>query len=265
MRRITYRYQRPTSTLLCLVLALAMAGACGTSSTDDQLSLDARINGVSTDDGNRTDPIMLVPEDPVLLELEIDNAGSEPVNVRHIRLEGQVLELRFAHANTAVDFSVDPGETRDFAVQIDFFDLGEQVTGQLDTVLSLHDEDREQLVARQFFSEVDGNTASSLGASMLMLTLFAAGSLIVNLLGVARGRLPQNRWYRGLRFGFTGFTVALLVMLLLPFVGLWLPPLGVWLPALGFGALGAFVLGYFSPGPDDTDDDDLDRELARVA
>lgn len=264
MRRTTSRYRLPIGTFLCL-LALAFLSGCGSSSGDDRVLLEASINGISTDDGKRTDPITLVPEDPVLVELKVENPGSEPVNVRHIRLEGQVLEMRFAHANTAVDFTVGSGETRDFEIEVDFFDLGEQVTGQLDTVLSLHDTDREQLVAEQFFSEVEGNTTSSLGVSLLMLAAFAAGSLIINLLGVARGRLPQNRWYRGIRFGFTGLTVALLVMLVLPFVGLWLPPLGVWLPVLGFGTLGAFVLGYFSPGPDDIDEDELDRELSRVA
>ena len=264
MRRIQHRHHRLVGASLCLA-ALALVSACSPSSTDDQLSLDASINGVNTNEGNRTDPIMLAPDEPVLLELQIENIGPAPVNVRHIRLEGEVLEMRFAHANTAVDFSVDPGQTREFDVEIDFFDLGEQVTGQLDTVLSLHDDERKQLVSRQFFSEVDGNATSSLGASLLMLAIFAAGSLIVNLLGVARGRLPQNRWYRGMRFGFTGLTVALLVMLLLPFVGLWLPPLGVWLPVLGLGTLGAFVLGYFSPGPDDIDDEAaMDREMARV-
>lgn len=249
--------------LLGAVALLLLAG-CG-GSVDEALSLEAKINGVNIDGGTRSDPIMLVPEEPVLLELVAENDTADTIVVRHIRLEGQVLEMRFAHANTAVDFSVEPGATRDFAVQIDFFDLGEQVTGQLDAVLSLHDDDRDMLAARQFFVDVDGSSTSSLGATLIMLALFAGVSLLVNLLGVTRGTLPANRWYRGLRFAFTGFSAALLIMLLLAFVGLWLAPLGVWLPAIVIGTLGAFALGYVSPGPDDEEDDIDDLAASRAA
>ena len=238
-----------------LLGAVALAG-CSTSS-DGSLNLDASINGVALEDGDRGDPIELVPEEPVLVEMTVDNTTSSPVDVRHVRLEGEILEMRFAHANTAVDFTVEPNSSRDFAIEIDFFDLGEQVTGDIDAVLSLHDDDRTALAAEQFFANVDGNAASSLGATTLMVGLFAALSLLANLAGVARRNLPVNRLYRGLRFAFTGFAVALFVLLILPFVGHWLPPAGVWIPVMIIATLGAYFLGYSSPGPDHDADEDL--------
>lgn len=257
---------RPRGRIGILFAALVLVVLTGCSSQGDTpLELTASLNGENVSDGDRSSPLDLSPDEPVRVELTVANPTDDAVRVRHVRFEGEVLEMRFAHANTAVDFTVEPGATRDFAFDVDFFDLGEQVTGHVDAQLSIHDDERETLASEQLFVSVDGSARSSFGVTVLMVALFAAVSFAVNLLGVARGTLPANRWYRGVRFAFTGGTAALLVLMLLAFTGIWLAPMGVWIPVLVGGAVAAFLLGYVSPSPDELLDLTEDPALAKVA
>lgn len=255
--------------LLALFFAVAaFAAACGGGDNTNTLQFDATLNGVPLDDGDRSSPIDFDPDDPVLVELDITNLTGVDQTVRHLRLEGEILGFRFAHANTQTNFTVPADGTRRFGAEIDFFDLGQQVNGHLDARLSLFDEDRESLGSQRFFIDVDGSLNSALGLSFLMVLAFAALAIVTNLWGVLRGALPANRFNRGLRFAAAGAAATIAIFLLLPLVGLWVPAGAVWVPILVIATLAAFALGYVSPTPDaelDTDEDIDVRVGAKAA
>ena len=249
--------------LLALFLAVAaIAAACGGGDNTDTLQFDATLNGISLDDGDRSSPIDFNPDEPALVELDITNQTGTDQTVRHLRLEGEILGFRFAHANTQTNFTVPANGNRRFGAEIDFFDLGQQVNGHLDARLSLFDEERERIGSERFFIDVDGSINSALGLSFLMVVAFAALAIVTNWWGVLRGALPANRFNRGLRFAAAAAAAVVAIFLLLPLVGLWVPAGAVWVPILAIATLAAFALGYVSPTPDDElDDDDESLDL----
>ena len=235
-------------TISALIVSALLITACSNETNTDQLVVDASI--ASTTLTSSGDAVLLDQDQPVVLDMSVSNPGSEAVRVRYVRVVGGVMTLRVAHTNTAVDFTVAPGATRDLALELDFFDLGEQASGLVDAELILLDSDRSTLASQPFTAEVGGTMMSSLGLSTIMVAAFALASVVVGLVGVTRRTLPGNRLWRGLQLGVTGLACGLAVMLALPSSGLWLPPAGVWAPVLLISAAAGFGLGWISPGPD---------------
>ena len=75
-------------------------------------------------------------------------------------------------------------------------------------------------------------------------------------ISIGRRRLPPSRFRRGVRLGITGAGVGVTFTLLLSQLLLVSPKGGVWIPLLLVPTLGAFVLGYLSPGPLALEDED---------
>lgn len=237
-----------------------VVSACGAGGSPE-LTLNGEINGEPLSGANRTSPLTIDPELPVVVEVTIDNPTSTDAEVRHLRLEGEVLGMRFAHANTQVDFAVPANGSRTYAAEIDFFDLSEQIKGHTSARLGAYDDDRELLASDDFFIDVDGDWTSTLAITFFQVLAFAALSLAANWLGLLRHRLPANRFVRGLRFAATGLSAAVAILLIASLIGLWLPPGAVWIPVLIIATLGSFLLGYVSPGPAYLDDDEEEFAL----
>jgi len=246
--------------LTAVILAAMLLGAACSADPETELALTGSLNGEALDQATRTSPLDINPEVPVVVEVTIDNPTADDAQVRHLRLEGQVLGMRFAHANTQVDFTVPANDSRTYAAEIDFFDLSEQINGQASARLGAYDDNRELLASDSFFVDVAGDWTSTLAITFFQVLAFAVVSLAANWLGLIRQRLPANRFVRGLRFAATGLAAATALLLLASLVGLWLPPGAVWVPVLIVATLASFALGYVSPGPAYLDEDD--EELA---
>jgi len=247
-------------TLLALVALGGLTAGCS-GSQDTDLTITGTINGEEIGEAGRTNPVKIDPELPVRVDVTVSNPTGTDAEVRHLRLEGEVLGMRFAHANTQVDFTVPANGSRSYAADIDFFDLAEQVTGQAASSLGVYDEERQLLAEEDFFIDVDGSWTSTLGITFFQVLIFAVASLAMNWLGLIRHRLPANRFVRGLRFAATGLATGVAVVLLLSLVGLWLPGAAVWIPLLIIATVGGFALGYVSPGPAYLDDEEEDELL----
>lgn len=252
--------RRILRTLFLLIAVGAVAGCAAAPETD--LSIEGTINGQEISEARRTDPIEIDPAVPVRIDVTVTNPTSAEATVRHLRLEGAVLGMRFAHANTQVDFTVPPNGSRTYAADIDFFDLAEQINGQSAARLGAYDADRELLAEEEFFIDVDGEWTSTLAITFFQVLAFAAISLGLNWFGLLRHRLPANRFIRGLRFAATGLSAAVALLLLVSLIGLWLPGAAVWVPVLAIATAASFALGYVSPGPAHLDEEENEAILA---
>ncbi len=78
------------------------------------------------------------------------------------------------------------------------------------------------------------------------------------------GRLPLNRWRRGLRLLTPGIGLGLVLVFTLSVARVWVPTTERWITVAAAFAVGFFILGYLTPTPaeDDEDDDEdiLDEE-----
>ena len=78
---------------------------------------------------------------------------------------------------------------------------------------------------------------------------------VYSLSEVARHKDSQNRWRRGLRMLTPGIGIGLVLAFTASVARWWVPSTHVWLLTAGITAATFFVLGYFSPTPDEDDDD----------
>ena len=97
------------------------------------------------------------------------------------------------------------------------------------------------------------------GLALLVLTILAFADV---LLAIARHRMSPNRWRRGLRFLTPGIGLGLVLVFTLSALAVWVPSPGTWLVTVVVSAAVFFVLGYLSPTPratEEEDDEDLDE------
>ena len=93
----------------------------------------------------------------------------------------------------------------------------------------------------------------------MVLTILA---IVDVLLAMARHRMPPNRWRRGLRLLVPGIGLGLVLVFTLSALAVWVPSPGTWLVTVVIFAAVFFVIGYLSPTPratEDEDDEDLDE------
>jgi hypothetical protein len=246
------------------LVATVLLSACGRSD-DSVIEIDATIDGIDLDVADAGNPLPLSIEESEL-NLTMVNTSDTPQAVRYLRLEGDMLGLTFLTYTTRVAVELEPGETREVAVPLDFFDIDSQAHGFLRARLALYapGTERQLLATDDFAVDVRGSITSTMALFAFLLFAATAASIYLNVTGLARGTLPTNRFRRALRFAVSGlgvgmlFTVAFSVLRIFP-----LPP-AVWWPLLIVPAAVGFGLGYVAPGAgDDIDDDELDelREL----
>lgn len=244
------------------VLAAAPAGA------DDVLELDASIDGRSVEGAGSSDPIILDPNEDIIVELVVDNPTSSDIVVARVRLEGQAMGLTFLVYDTGTSFRIGAGATRTVELPLDFFDLEDAATGYLSSSLKLYDVDREQLAGVDFVVDVKGKATSTLGLFALFALIFTLIALGVLLYAVFRGRLSANRALRGAQFVLVGIGTGLCLALGLAVLRIVAVPATASVALIVLPTLGAFVLGYVMPGAlgrwvDDEDhDDELDAAMA---
>jgi chromate transport protein ChrA len=90
------------------------------------------------------------------------------------------------------------------------------------------------------------------------VAVVAVVSLTTALLALFGGRLPDNRWLRGMRFLVPGLATGLVLVFTLSATRVFVPQPGRWLPIVTVCAVAAFAFGYVTPSPDDVVEDQDD-------
>jgi hypothetical protein len=251
--------------LTAIIIGFALVlSACGADDPDAVLDVDAAIDGVPIADSGPGDPQRLDPAVESVLSMTITNVSDADVEVGHVRLEGEMLGLTFLTYDTRVPLGLAPGETRELAVPLDFFDLESQAGGYLRSWVRLYadDADRTRLSSDEFVLDVRGDTLSTMSIFAILLALVTGLSMAHNLWALRRGTLPPNRFIRGMRLAVTGLGLGLLLSVAFSVLRIFPLPTSGWIPLTLLPAAIGFAVGYLLPGfvDDDVEDDDDDAE-----
>ncbi len=247
--------------LACVALTslLSPAPAPAAAAATGGARLSAEIDDVSISGSTEARPIRLAPRRPVALSVEVTNSTSKPLDIRIVRLEGKVVGLTFFAYDTAVGLKVAPGETGSRRFMLDLAGLDGQATGLIPGAVKLLDADRRVVAEEGGVVDVRGSLRSVYGVFGVGVAFLTVLSFLGALVGLARHRLPPNRWRRALRFLTPGLGLGLLLNFTLSATRVFVPTPGRWLTIVVVSAAVLFGLGYLTPAPDtdeDTDDDD---------
>ena len=189
----------------------------------------------------------------------MENRSSSPVSARYVRLEGGVLGLKFYVFTTTADLQAAPGADDARTFTIDLLDLGTQASGLLPSRLVLLDAAGGEVAAEPLLVDVRGSASSvyaGFGLAVGGITVLLVAGALWRL---ARGRLPRNRWRRGLVLAAPGLGIGFTLTFTLSALRWAAPSGGVWTTFLMLGAAAGFVAGYLSPTPGGVDEpDELD-------
>jgi hypothetical protein len=239
-----------TSMLLAPIPALA-SGAAG---------LNATINRTNLARATEARPVQIIPGKPITIALVVRNGTTSPISVGSVNFEGRVAGLTFFSFDTLVRFDVPAGQSKSLAYILDTTSLKGQTTGLVPCSLSLSTASGQLIASQALVSYIKGSIISVYGLFGLGILVLTVLGFIEALLALAHGRLPLNRWRRGIRFLIPGFGVGAILVFSLSAFGEWLPSNGHWFVILAvFGAAG-FVIGYLTPTPPVPGEEDEDEE-----
>jgi len=245
---------------LWLLLGLTAVG-CAQGGGGEDIEFEAVLNGTELSDSSGGDPITIDGNEPAELELTMTNVSEEPVTVRYVRFEGEVLNMIFLTYDTAVSIDIAPGDTESVPpVLLDFYDLGGQANGYLRGHVSLYDGDREQLGSEQVFLDAGGDGFSTLSLFNLLLLLATVAGAAWNLLRLSQRRLPPNRMVRAMRFLVIGIGAGLTIAVAFSTLRIWPLSGTMWVLITAVAAVIGYAVGFVLPGADDELVDILDEQ-----
>lgn len=250
-------------TAVAVLTALFVAVFVGAASAvAQQLGIDmsATVNGQDVGAASSDDPLRLEPGQSVEVVLELANHSGEVVDVRRVELAGRVLGLAFFNYSTAVQLSVPAGATDTLRYRLDLYGLGGQATGLVCGELTVVDAEGDTIASIPTVTDVRGSLISVYGLFGMALLVLTALALLDAALALAKHRLSVNRWQRGFRLLAPGVGIGLVVAFSASVARLWVPNTGLWLVMAGMTAAVFFALGYFSPTPDNGEDDEFDED-----
>ncbi len=234
---------------MALAVAIAMLFAPASALANGTVGLNAIINGTNLAGATEAHPVVIVPGRPLSVALVMPNKTSTAVSVGSVNLEGRVAGLTFFSFDTLVRFDVPAGQSKSLAYVLDTVSLKGQATGLVPSSLALSTPSGHLIVSEPFVSNIKGSIVSVYGLFGLGILILTVLGFIEALLALAHGRLPVNRWRRGIRFLIPGLGVGAILVFSLSAFGEWLPSNGHWFAILAiFGAAG-FVIGYLTPTP----------------
>jgi len=239
---------------------LAPAWAVAESGQPSDVSFAAALDGQRLDLSSSGDPIILDPDRVSTLALLIRNNTNQPLTVRQVQIRGKAFGLTLLAYDVTINAKIGAGESTKVDVPVEFVDLGQQADGLLPATIRLIDPDRNQLASRDFTVDVRGSATSLMAVFTLVVAIATGASIVAIWIAVGRRRLPRNRWRRGLRFALVGAGVGVTLTLFLALLLLVTPTGSVWIPLLLVPTAGAFLLGWFSPGPLGDDQDESEVE-----
>ena len=196
-------------------LALSIPGAAaGASSTNQLKVIDAHVGNRSLMSGTSDNPVVIDPNARVVLSMTVRNDGPYVVLVRYLRLSGSLIGIRFANFQGSANVAVVPGATQTVSVRGDFFDVDKVANGYVNGSMQLVDEQRQTLATQSFDANITGSWISTEGLLLAQVLLFALISLIDIGFGLARRRLPRNRFVRGILFALAAASTVMTLVIL---------------------------------------------------
>jgi hypothetical protein len=220
--------------------------------------MTAKVNGEDVSGASASQPLRLNPGEAVTVDVMLTNGGGDAVDVRRVELAGRVVGLSFFSYATTVNLTVGPGETDSLRYSLDLIGLDGQATGLIGGAVTAYDAEGNSIATIPTVTDVRGSLWSVYGLFGIAMAVLTALALLDAALGIARHRLSANRWQRGVRLLAPGVGIGLVIAFSASVARMWVPSTGSWLALAGVTAAVFFILGYFSPTPDD--DEDLDDE-----
>jgi hypothetical protein len=209
------------------------------------VTLDGRDVGTAT--GNR--PLRLRPGRALPVLVRVTAAGSQPVKIRDVKLEGRVLGLAFFTYATQVDLSAAPGTPDERRYDINLIDLQGEATGLLPARVVLYDDKGSVVATRSLVVDVRGSLRSVYGTFGIAVAAITVLLLVSALWKLRRGELPENRWRRALTFALPGLGLGFVSTFTMSALRWLVPAPSTWTALLLVGAAVGFALGYLTPTP----------------
>jgi len=232
--------------LAILIFALVPTSA---SAAEDGVAFRTVLDGRPVNEIDANEPLRLKPDRELNVRIVVENRSRRAVHVRTVRLHGDVLGLTFFDYTTRVDLSLPAGRSGTKQFALDLSTLSSEATGLLPARISLLDRDREVLAGSGFPVQVEGSLRSAYGIFALLVafaTLLLLGGALIRL---AAGRLPENRWFRALRFAVPGMGLGLTFTFTLSAFKVLVPNPGAWLGLVVVCGLVGLVFGFLTPTP----------------
>jgi hypothetical protein len=248
---------------LSLPIALALPAATASASSSDSVTFTAVINGQPTGHSSSAQPVNLYPRRVTTVSLRVTNGTSRPVIIQAVNINGEVAGLSFFSFDTSVDLAVRSGHTTRLSFSLDMSSLKGQATGLIPANIKLFNLNGDVVASQSLVTKVHGSLISVYGLFGLAILVLTILAVIDVFLAMARHRMPQNRWRRGLRFMTPGIGIGLVFVFSMSALGIWTPTAHTWLPIAVIFAVGFFIIGYLTPTPldvDEEDDDDDDED-----
>lgn len=225
-----------------------------------EVALKATIDGRDVSVSSDANPIVLDPEGAPVLRVRVENNGDSAIQIKTVRLNGNVIGLTFFAYDTSVGMRIEPGEVEERAFEMDLVGLTGQAVGLIPSSVEILDPDRNSLAAVSQVVDVRGSLRSVYGIFGMAIVALTLTSLGVGLVKLARHTLPPNRWKRGMRFTAPGVGAGLTAVFTLSALRIFAPSADKWIPLLVGGGLVGFVLGYLTPSPVTDEEEDEEEE-----
>jgi len=207
------------------------------------------VNGRPVAHSSGSNPVKLDPATPTMVGVTVTNNGSSPVMVNSVALSGRALGITFFDFETETGLQVAPGATVSQQYNIDLAPLNGQGDGLIPASVHLLDPNRHVIVSQNFTADVRGRITSLFGLFAIEVTVFTALLFVGAIVGLARGKLHENRFRRGLRFLWPGLGLGVVIVFAFAILRIFVPSAGTWLPIVLICAAAGFAVGYLTPNP----------------
>ena len=256
------RRARSVAAVVVLAAATLLIGAPLAHSQDDQpVTIHATVDGQDVSVTASSEPIPLYPDKIADVVVDVTNHGNDPIEIGSVQVVGSVLGLTFFSFVTGVELTVAPGASSTVNYKLDLTELKHQATGLIKTDLIVRNHDRGTVAVVHMVADVRGSLWSVYGLLGLALLVLTTLAIVDAAIAIRRHKDSQNRWRRGLRMLTPGIGIGLVLAFTASVARWWVPSTQLWLLIAGITAVTFFVLGYFSPTPDDEDDDEDEPDV----
>jgi len=235
---------------LLLLVGFSLIFGVARSSAAGGVTVVAHVDGQTVGGSSQNQPVKLFPRQDSVLAITVTNDSSSPIDVAEVRLAGRVIGLTFFSYDTAVNLPVAAGASATQRLAVDLSGLSGQATGLIPGSVQVVDSHHHVLASQDGVVDVRGSLRSVYGLFGLGVAFLTALSFLGALVGLARHRLPANRWRRGLRFLTPGLGLGLVINFTLSATRVFVPQLDRWVGITVVSALVLFGLGYLTPTPD---------------
>jgi len=267
--RLGATLRRAAIALLVLTAALSVGATTAAGAASNSVSVSATIDGQPIANSSSSHPVQLHPGRITPVHLVVTNGTGTHVGIQSVDLTGKVVGLTFYSFNTSVDLNVAAHSTARLRFVLDTRALSGQAVGLIPGSLQVENANGDVVATQSMVTNVHGSLVSVYGLFGLALLLLTILAIVDVLLAMARHRMAQNRWRRGLRFMVPGIGIGLVLVFTMSALTLWTPVARTWLPVTAIFAIVFFVIGYLTPTPvladEDEEDEEDDDEVPRLA